>query len=106
MTSSAASRMAWAMSASTTPCSSLAEAAAHLIIAWAWNTAAGTGWPETGKFSTARCVEAPHSASAGICISPIVSWAVRNSAMVKAPGRRRARRRSSLVLGTTATTGR
>ncbi len=81
MTSSAARRMASATVASTTPSSSLAVAAAHLIMAWACTTAAGTGMPETGKFSTARWVEAPHSASAGICISPIVSWAVRVSVM-------------------------
>ena len=33
--------------------------------------------PLTGKFSTARCVEAPHSASAGTSISPIVSFSTR-----------------------------
>src|SRR5690606_8142329 len=30
-----------------------------------------------GKFSTARCVCAPHSASAGTCISPSESFSVR-----------------------------
>src|SRR5678816_2491143 len=39
----------------------------------------GTGRPETGKFSTARCVEAPYRTSAGTSISPIVSFSTRVS---------------------------
>ena len=31
----------------------------------------GKPWPEIGKFITARCVEAPYSASAGTLTSPI-----------------------------------
>ncbi len=77
MTSSAAVRMALASSVSRTPDSSLAVAQAHFKRACAWTISAGTGLPETGKFSTARWVLAPQSACPGICISPIVSCAVR-----------------------------
>ena len=85
MTSSAARRMASATSAVTTPVSSFAVAAAHLSMACAAMTSAGIGWPETGKFSTARWVLAPHRAPAGIVISPIVSRAMRSGLLIIVP---------------------
>jgi hypothetical protein len=42
--------------------------------------AGGIGWPEIGKLSTARWVEAPYSASAGTAISPIESRSIRVAA--------------------------
>ena len=40
---------------------------------------AACGRPLIGKFSTARCVCAPHSASAGTCSSPMLSCSMRNA---------------------------
>jgi hypothetical protein len=37
----------------------------------------GTGRPETGKFRTARCVDAPYRTFAGTVISPIVSFSTK-----------------------------
>jgi hypothetical protein len=34
-------------------------------------------YPEIGKFSTARCVDAPHNALAGTVIGPIESFSIR-----------------------------
>ena len=42
-------------------------------------------WPDTGKFSTARCVCAPHRAEAGTRTSPIVSCSIRNSSADMTP---------------------
>src|SRR5262245_38271178 len=42
-------------------------------------SASGRGRPETGKFSIARWVWAPHRASAGTCTSPMVSCSTRYS---------------------------
>jgi hypothetical protein len=74
-----------ATSGVTTPVSSFAVAAAHFSIACAAMTSIGTGWPETGKFSTARCVLAPQRAPAGIVISPIVSRATRSGVVIVVP---------------------
>ena len=41
--------------------------------------------PDTGKFSTARCVCAPHRAAAGTRTSPIVSCSTRNSSSAMPP---------------------
>src|SRR5690606_34921272 len=38
-----------------------------------------------GKFSTARCVCAPHSASAGTCISPSESFSILNFVSLMVP---------------------
>ncbi|MDF2574700.1 MAG: hypothetical protein K0S05_1612 [Agromyces sp.] len=56
MTSSAASSIAFAMSASSTPRRALAWAAAFLMRARAWICCGSSCEPEIGKFSTARCV--------------------------------------------------
>ena len=76
-TSSAAVAMALAMAGSTTDSSALTQAAAALIRASAWMIGRGMVSPEMGKFSTARAVWAPHSASAGTSTSPIESCSVR-----------------------------
>ena len=41
--------------------------------------AASSPVPEMGKFSTARCVCARHSAAAGTCTAPMVSCSVRQA---------------------------
>ena len=74
--------IALASFSSSLPSSRLACAQAAFRWPNAWITAAGTGSCATGKLSTARAVEAPYSASAGTCISPIVSRSVRNLLMV------------------------
>ena len=56
---------------------SLARAAACLTSASARTSDAGSRSPEIGKFSTARCVCAPHRASAGTRTSPIESCSTR-----------------------------
>ena len=55
--------MRLAMSASSRPSSALVRAAAALIRPSQWITGAGTGWPETGKLSTALSVSPPQSFS-------------------------------------------
>ena len=57
------------------------RAASALISASARITRGSTGRPEIGKFSTARWVCAPHSASAGTRTSPIESCSTRYSVM-------------------------
>ena len=81
-TSIAAFWMASAMGASSRPRSRFTRAAAALMSPSVWMNAGGNGRPEIGKFSTARWVCGPHSASAGTCISPRLSFSTRNSAMV------------------------
>ncbi|MNV70150.1 hypothetical protein D3C71_1630960 [compost metagenome] len=54
------------------------SAAAPLIRPSARMKARGMRCPDTGKFSTARWVCAPHRASAGTCSSPMLSCSVRN----------------------------
>lgn len=76
-TSAAASWMAAATSGSSTFSSAFTLAAAALILARASMWARSKRWPETGKFSTARCVWARHLASAGTLTSPIESCSMR-----------------------------
>ena len=76
-TSRAAAAMAAATSGSSRPRSAFVSAAASLISASARMNRRGNRWPEIGKFRTARCVDAPYSASAGTSISPIESRSVR-----------------------------
>ncbi len=64
-TSWAASWIAFAMSFGMTPSWPLTVAATPLIVARAPISARSIGLPEIGKFSTARCVWAPHNASVG-----------------------------------------
>ena len=78
-TSAAAATMAAATSASSRPSSALAVAAALLISASARMNPRGIGRPLIGKFSTARCVWAPHSAQAGTFSSPMLSRSMRKS---------------------------
>ena len=54
-------------------------AAAHLISPSARMKSRGMRSPLIGKFSTARCVCAPHSASAGTFSSPRLSRSMRNA---------------------------
>src|SRR5690348_8288693 len=72
--------MAAARSASSRPRSELTSAAACLISAWARMNRRGNRCPEIGKLMTARCVEAPYSASAGTSMSPIESRSTRVAA--------------------------
>lgn len=76
-TSSAASWTARAMSGSRTFSSALTLAAAALMRARASMWARSRRCPETGKFSTARCVWARHFASEGTLTSPIESCSTR-----------------------------
>jgi hypothetical protein len=62
----------------------------------------GIGWPETGKFSTARCVCAPQSASAGTCSSPMLSCSMRKPASAVAAFLERAMIHVSLQRGAAA----
>src|ERR671910_538419 len=78
-TSCAAAAMASATSASMTPRSALARAAAPLMRASAATSERSRTTPETGKFSIARWVWAAHLAAAGTRTSPIVSCSMRNS---------------------------
>src|SRR5258708_29690922 len=66
------------MSTSRTPSSALTRAAAPLIDASAPIRSCGSRVPDIGKFTTARCVWAPHRASAGTRTSPTESCSVRN----------------------------
>ena len=75
-TSVAASAMAFAMSFSMVFWRPLTVAAAPLIRARAWIRLRSLRIPEIGKFSTARCVCAPHLAWAGTRTSPIESLSV------------------------------
>jgi hypothetical protein len=59
ITSSAARAMASAISASSSPISALACAAAFLMVPSAWMKRRGKRMPLMGKFSTARCVCGP-----------------------------------------------
>ena len=77
----AASAMAAAMSASSTPSWPFTTAAAPLTRASAAIRSRPMRSPEIGKFCTARCVCAPHSAPAGTWTSPIESRSVRYPAM-------------------------
>ena len=76
-TSSAAARIASAMSASMIPISPFTCAAAALIAPSAAMCAGARPCPEIGKFSTARCVVARHLASRGTRTSPIESCSTR-----------------------------
>src|SRR5207342_3368608 len=67
-TSSAAAAMRSAVAASSRPRSAFTRAAAALMRPSQWTTDAGMGSPETGKFSTAFRVSAPHSS-----VCPVVS---------------------------------
>ena len=58
-TACAASAMAAATSRGRTPRSAFVSAAARLTSARARMNPRGIGWPEIGKFMTARCVVAP-----------------------------------------------
>ena len=78
-TFSAAARIASAAPLPSRPKPPLTSAAAALIRPSARMNSRGIGWPEIGKFSTARWVCAPHSASAGTCSSPMLSCSVRKS---------------------------
>ncbi len=81
-TASAAATIASAMSCSSTPSSALARAAAFLTRASASMWRRSSVMPDSGKFSTARCVWARYRASAGTRTSPMVSCSMRNSLMV------------------------
>jgi hypothetical protein len=83
-TSAAAASMAAATSPSITPREALAAAAAPLMRPKAEISDRSSTTPETGKFSTARCVCAPHRAVAGTRTSPIVSRSMRKSALLPA----------------------
>jgi hypothetical protein len=76
-TSAAASAIARAMSLGITLSRALTSAAAPLIVASAKISDRSTWSPEIGKFSTARCVCAPHLAVAGTRTSPIESCSTR-----------------------------
>ncbi len=76
-TSSAAEATAPAISSSSTPSRALTVAAAPLIRASASMWARSSRCPETGKFSTARCVWARHLAPAGTRTSPMESCSTR-----------------------------
>src|SRR5262245_5975844 len=78
ITSVAASTMASAVLGSRSPSSMLARAQARLMIPSARMNEGGNGIPLTGKFSTARAVEAPYMALSGTRISPIESFSIRN----------------------------
>src|SRR5258708_6138711 len=67
------------MSAGSTPSWPFTTAAAPLIEASAPIRSRDNGSPEISKFCTARCVCAPHNASAGTATSPIESWSMRKS---------------------------
>src|SRR4051812_42316675 len=69
--------MARAFGASSRPSDWLVSAAATLTSASARRNRPGSGVPEMGKLSTARCVDAPYSASSGTAISPIESRSIR-----------------------------
>src|SRR5712692_5716666 len=81
-TSSAAAMMAFALSAGRSPSSRLTTAQARLTLASAWMTSGAMRSPEMRKFSSDRCVCAPHNRSAGTRISPKLSRSMRVSAMV------------------------
>src|ERR1700691_6135602 len=66
-----------ATSPGSSPSCALAAAAARLISARARMKARGRVRPLIGKFSTARCVCAPQSASAGTFSSPMLSRSTR-----------------------------
>ena len=72
-----ASEMSEHIWASSTPSSSLARAAACLSWAKARMMPTGCVSVPMGKFSSERCVCAPHKASAGTRISPIESCSMR-----------------------------
>ena len=78
-TSCAAATIASARSPSRMPSSAFARAQAALICASALIWAGSIGVPEIGKFSTARCVWARQSASAGTLTSPMVSCSMRQA---------------------------
>ena len=88
-TAVAASAIAEACSASSTPRSPLATAAAAFTWPIAWTSAGSTGVPLIGKFSTARWVCARHSASTGTRTSPMESCSVRYSCSLTVPNLRR-----------------
>src|SRR5579875_876475 len=77
-TSSAAAAIASATSLGSAPRRAFTRAAAPLMRASARTSAGSTRRPEIGKFSTARWVCAPHSASRGTATSPIESCSIRN----------------------------
>ena len=76
-TEAAAAWIASAMSASSTPSSPLTLAATPLMQPSAPIMSRPSRSPDTGKFSTARWVCAPHSAPAGTSTSPIESRSIR-----------------------------
>lgn len=78
-TSSAAATIAAAVASSSTPSRAFTFAAAALIRASAAMCSRSSRWPDTGKFSTARCVWACHFAVAGTRTSPIESCSIRHS---------------------------
>ena len=75
--SAAADRIASACSAVRTPSSAFTFAAAALTRAIALTCSASRVAPLIGKFSTARCVWARHSASRGTSTSPMLSCSMR-----------------------------
>ncbi len=75
--SSAACRIALACSSEITPSSALTLAAAAFTWAIALTCSASSVLPLIGKFSTARCVCARHSASSGTRTSPMLSCSMR-----------------------------
>ena len=72
--------MAADSSSGMTPSLPFTTAAAPLIAASAAIRSRDSGSPETWKFSTARWVCAPHSASSGTATSPMESCSIRNPA--------------------------
>src|ERR1039458_4451722 len=76
-TAAAASWIAAAIASSSTPSSPFTTAASPLSEASAPIMSRPIRSPDTGKFCTARCVCAPHSASAGTRTSPIESCSTR-----------------------------
>src|SRR5882757_509226 len=80
-TSSAAAAITLAISALSVPSRPFTRAQAALTNPNARICARSSPRPEIGKFSTARCVWARHSASTGTRTSPIVSCSTRKSVM-------------------------
>ena len=83
-TSRATAEIAAALSGSSSPRSARTRAPKPLIRASPRISSRSIGWPEIGKFSTARWVWARHLARAGTRTSPIESCSTRKSSVLAA----------------------
>jgi hypothetical protein len=92
-TSRAAASIAAASAGGSAPSFAFAAAAAAFTSPSARRNSRGKPSPLTGPFAIARCVAAPHSASAGTAISPRASRSIRvrrpSSDVVRTPDGRR-----------------